>query len=142
MRLVRLGRAGGVVLLLLGIGALYAAYRLYAALGPVDEHELWSPRGMMVALFLALFAIPFVVAGVKNLLSPSQKRSQMSIEELLAAARTRPRPFHLCARCRQLFAPADCLSGRCPECGSFEHCHPIESEADLLRVSEEVGRAA
>jgi hypothetical protein len=136
-RLLGLGRAGGVALLALGGALLYAAWWLFGALVP-EGAELWSPRGTAAAFMLAAVAVPFVVAGVKNLVAPSPVSKRADVDELLAAARVKARPFYVCTRCRELFAARECRNGRCLECGTFEGCREIASDDDLALLEAEL----
>ncbi len=136
---LRMGRAGGAVLLVVAV-----------ALGSIAGWLLWlaGERAARGALYrfaeirgfgLALAALAVVVAamGVALVVRPRPPRDRamppMEPRELMDLACATLRPFYVCVSCQRVWGRTESV-GRCPQCDSAADCLEVKTEADLRMV--------
>ncbi|MBK6922622.1 MAG: hypothetical protein IPH07_34855 [Deltaproteobacteria bacterium] len=119
-----LGRAGGIVVILLGVaGVVGAGYMAQ------EEWAAWLFIGT------AAFGLAFVFAGVSAIRSAAPRVVEvMPKDELKQLIDARPVPFSICVRCRAIM---DGAALGCSACGSVVDCVQIATEAERT-----MGRAA
>jgi hypothetical protein len=119
-----LGRAGGIVVILLGVGAIVGAgYMVLQAWAP------WLYVGAVAC------GAAFVFAGMSAIRSvPPPVVEVMTKDELKRLMETRPLPFSICVRCHAI---AEGRALGCIACGSIVDCVQVASESE-----RSMGRAA
>ncbi|MEM6294209.1 MAG: hypothetical protein AAGA54_23230 [Myxococcota bacterium] len=121
------GRFGGAVVLILGLGGCWGSYALHRYgwlsenLG--DTFFGWVIWGM--SLVLVVHGLRAIRAGV---LEARRRARRASPDEMLAMVRTRALPFHGCVACNSV-VEADWGNG-CPVCGSGSEFLPATTEAE------------
>ena len=119
-----LGRPGGIVVIVLGVGALVGAVYMV--------QQAWAPWLYVGAV---AFGAAFVFAGVSAIRSaPPPVVEVMTKDELKRLIETRPLPFSICVRCHAI------MEGRalgCSACGSVVDCVHVATQAE-----RSMGRAA
>jgi len=118
--LLRTGRPGGVVSILLGLVLI-----LTTVLGVVGAGWIWFFLPGLGGV-LILFGVLLVVHGDPEDGSFQEKEAAPPSPELLEALSHQPRPFFLCTRCRQIGEV-----GLCPRCKKGLDCVEIRDDEDL-----------
>ena len=118
--LLRTGRPGGVVSILLGLLMFLAT-----ALGVVGTGWVWFFMPGL-GLVLVLFGVLLVVHGDPEAGSFQEKEAVAPSPELLEALSHQPRPFFLCTRCQMIGEV-----GLCPRCKKGLDCVEIRDDEDL-----------
>jgi hypothetical protein len=125
----RLGRRGGVLLLLLAAPFVWMSVALSSRTLPdgATEHLFYAPALWLLAGSFGLTGLYLLVTG-----GPWRRDTRwtpLAEDALQAAIRSTPAPFCLCVDCRVVL-PYEVAVGRCPRCGGASACFEIFSAGD------------
>jgi hypothetical protein len=130
----RLGRVGGVVALLFGVG--FGALNYTLAIESLHASEtrqilFYSPPLMVLAGAFGLTGVFLLVTGGTG--RQDTGFSGMSASELAAVVKTRHMPFCVCLECRVIL-PHEVFRGACPSCGRRGSCLEVFNPSDRATV--------
>ena len=133
------GRAGGAVILVVGLALLGAGIFGFQLAWNADG-PWYSPLGMGLALVLDVLGVALSMFGGTLLWKGQQgvvmdrrrKADPMALSRVLARLDVEPRPYFVCTRCPAVL-PQSC-AGTCPDCGTSAECIEVRIAEDIPLV--------